>query len=197
MKGYRQLKKLQGIGATRLRLGLTQELFALELGMSRSLLSKVENRERSLPLAALAKLSEMEKRLSLHPALPGGAMHLERPQHASLPTADFTMVRRAREEPQLKELRKKLEQMQQSYAVLGASMACMEQLMQADPGYPSNPGSVYLQIQCYTLQCKLKKCGPTAQNGLHLRIQLLEARMELQQVLRQQRAEPSAYTHHT
>ena len=60
MKGYRQLKKLQGIGATRLRLGLTQELFALELGMSRSLLSKVENRERSLPLAALAKLSEME-----------------------------------------------------------------------------------------------------------------------------------------
>lgn len=57
MKASKEFKIMQGIGAVRLRLGLTQKAFALELGISPSLLCRAEKRQRSLPLLALTKLA--------------------------------------------------------------------------------------------------------------------------------------------
>lgn len=51
---------MQGLRATRLRLGFTQEVFALELGISRSFLALCEKGARSLTPAALQKLSLIE-----------------------------------------------------------------------------------------------------------------------------------------
>ena len=186
MKATKKLKKLQGIGATRVRLGLTQELFALELGLSRSLLCKVENRQRSLPLTALSKLAEMEKRLSSIVAARGQAIPAETLQNVTTTPDDDTRAPSARYELQLQRLQEKLIQMQQSYAALGVSLDCMEGLMNSDPGYPSNEGSVYLQIQCFTLQCKRNKCGLPAQASLQFKIHLLKAAVALQQDLQAQ-----------
>ncbi|MBC7937449.1 MAG: helix-turn-helix transcriptional regulator [Rhizobacter sp.] len=60
MKASKQYHKMQGLAATRLRLGISQQAMALELGISNSFLSRIENGERIIPAAALAKLSALE-----------------------------------------------------------------------------------------------------------------------------------------
>ena len=61
MKTRKKLKLLQGITAIRVKAGITQLALAQYLGISKSLVSMVENNRRSLPLAALLKLSELEQ----------------------------------------------------------------------------------------------------------------------------------------
>ena len=51
---------LEGVTGIRVRMGITQETFARYLGISKSLVSMVENKRRSLPFAALTRLSELE-----------------------------------------------------------------------------------------------------------------------------------------
>lgn len=60
MKASRKIVRTESIAFTRFRLGMSQEKFAAQLGISRSMLSKVELKQRSLSTAALIKLSRME-----------------------------------------------------------------------------------------------------------------------------------------
>ena len=60
MKYRKQVRILQGVTAIRIKLGLTQLALAQYLGISKSLVSMVENGHRSLPTAALIKISELE-----------------------------------------------------------------------------------------------------------------------------------------
>ncbi|RYY63834.1 MAG: XRE family transcriptional regulator [Chitinophagaceae bacterium] len=60
MKLSKQLRVLSGPTAIRIKMGLTQLALAKYLGISKSLVSMIENGNRSLPLAALLKISELE-----------------------------------------------------------------------------------------------------------------------------------------
>ena len=60
MKLSKQFRVLSGPTAIRIKMGLTQLALAKYLGISKSLVSMIENGNRSLPLAALLKISELE-----------------------------------------------------------------------------------------------------------------------------------------
>lgn len=55
------MRVLSGVTAVRVALGLTQLALAEILGVSKSLISMVENDKRRLPVKALVRLAEMEK----------------------------------------------------------------------------------------------------------------------------------------
>ncbi|RYY70769.1 MAG: XRE family transcriptional regulator [Chitinophagaceae bacterium] len=60
MKTYRRVNRSESIAATRIRLGLTQAKFAAELGISRSMLAKVEAKTRHLSTDASIRLASIE-----------------------------------------------------------------------------------------------------------------------------------------
>ncbi|RYY44789.1 MAG: XRE family transcriptional regulator [Chitinophagaceae bacterium] len=60
MKSSKKIKLLRGITAFRIVAGMTQQVFAQQLGVSKSLISMVENGKRKLPTPALLKLSRLE-----------------------------------------------------------------------------------------------------------------------------------------
>lgn len=61
MKLRKKMRVLSGVTAVRVALGLTQLALAEILGVSKSLISMVENDKRHLPFKALVRLAEMEK----------------------------------------------------------------------------------------------------------------------------------------
>jgi len=66
MKLRKKMRVLSGVTAVRVALGLTQLALAESLGVSKSLISMVENDKRKLPVKALARLVEMEKAVAFN-----------------------------------------------------------------------------------------------------------------------------------
>jgi transcriptional regulator with XRE-family HTH domain len=60
MKTFKQYRRIEGIAATRVRLGLSQQEFADQLGISRSLVAKAEGRQRTLPTSTIVKIASLE-----------------------------------------------------------------------------------------------------------------------------------------
>lgn len=75
MKAFKHYKRLKSATSLRLKLGLSQQAFARQIGISKSLVSMVENGRRSLPTQALLKIAELETTLAA----------LEKSGSASLP----------------------------------------------------------------------------------------------------------------
>lgn len=63
---FRRLKS-QSLTATRIRLGLSQNQLAAQLGVSKAAIGMAETGQRKLPLAALIKLVELEKATAVEP----------------------------------------------------------------------------------------------------------------------------------
>jgi len=172
MKAFKQYKRQQGIGATRIRLGLSQQDFAIQLGVSRSLVSKVENRVRSLPLAALAKLSALETVLAGAPVHHGMA---GKEQGTSEQAAFYLHSKGMDYCLEIQRLQYRLNGMEAGYQQLCRSLQTIETLLATDAGKEARLGQGFLQLQRHSISRKLIKCALPAQAALRQRIALLQA----------------------
>lgn len=173
---------MQGIAATRLRLGLSQEMFAIELGVSRSMLSKAENGVRLLPTAALLKLAALE--ISITAGAPAKLQEqMSKPAtgtatiNQSLPLVTATRHSFITEAEKCKN---KLDVLIARYKKVLLNMSQVELIMTGMVAENEKFAPGYLQLHRYKQLRKLKHCGPAAQDALRNKISLLYAAQALQ-----------------
>jgi transcriptional regulator with XRE-family HTH domain len=173
----------QGLYATRIRLGFSQEEFSRHLGISRALVGLAENRKRTLPTAALVKLAGLEilmagpakptEDLPLHPA-ETAPQSFDEHSEAAIHYKEVC----CRADAQL--LQVKLTQMESRYKQLRTSLAQIEQLLEAQTDVEKeNFGLAYLNLHRYNLCRKIQKCSLPAQAALRNKVALLFAAAEL------------------
>ncbi|MBC7937965.1 MAG: helix-turn-helix transcriptional regulator [Rhizobacter sp.] len=176
MKSYDYYKKMQGIGSVRLRLGLSQEVFALELGISRSTLSKVENNQRTLPTTALIKLAALE--ISLAATVTSKMeLRVQNVKTAACSVMHYYKELNCRADAERKQV--DLEIMLINYNRFKTSFDQISLLIET-AGERFLPGQ--LEILKYSLQQKIDKYGPQAQAALRHKIALLNAEASLHAV---------------
>jgi transcriptional regulator with XRE-family HTH domain len=173
----------QGLYATRIRLGFSQEEFGRHLGISRALVGLAENRKRSLPTAALVKLAGLEilmagpaqtkEDLPVHPA-ETAPLCFDEHSEAAIHYKEVC----CRTEAQM--LQVKLTQMEARYKQVRRSLDVIEQLLEAqNESEKENFGLAYLNLHRYNLCRKIQKCSLPAQAALRNKVALLFAAAEL------------------
>ncbi len=182
MKSGKQYRKEHGIGATRLKLGLTLKALAMELGISESMLSRVEQGERRLSAGALAKLSsieiEMAAVISVQNKRPYQEVWSEVEKKSLAGKADAKAVR-CRQRAAF--LQASLNRMQDRYNKICKSLGELESLINSSEGSgdPLNFKPGHLQKHRDVLETKFRHCGKCAQIDLHRKITLLHAEADL------------------
>ncbi len=178
MKAYKYYKRMQGIGAVRIVLGLTQEAMAMELGVSRSLLSKAENKTRSLPTAAMIKLAALHARMvelqktKENDTIPGAAATAAATSELSnMPV--FALIKKM--ELQAAQLQHDLNVMIHMHGHLVQCLANVEGLLYAPQNQDAGKGLAYLKIHRAIIIRKITRCGPVMQAALRKKIALLRA----------------------
>jgi transcriptional regulator with XRE-family HTH domain len=182
MKAFKQYRKLEGIAATRIRLGLSQEAFALELGVSRSLISKAENRERTLPTSAYIKLAGLV--ITLTAANTAGAKAQPHPVELeeSCMNDHAPSVMHYREmnyRVEAESLQNKLTMMRARYQQVRQSLEQVELLIAARADSDDQFSKSCLEMHRYNLCRRLNKCSLPAQASLENKIALKQAAAEL------------------
>jgi transcriptional regulator with XRE-family HTH domain len=176
MKAFNNYQKLQGIAGTRIRLGFTQEGFAMELGISRSLLSKAESHTRSLPMWALAKLAALEIMLAAaaSAAVKNGIRERVQPDSSR---AEYEVSRMKYKEMECtmraERLECKLQLMMACYAQDCRSLDNINLLIKAAEEGTQHFESCHLRMLRYTLETKVRKNGVSAQAAMRHKIALL------------------------
>lgn len=155
---------MQGIAAIRSSLGLSQQAFALELGISQSLLSRAENRQRSLPMAALARLSALE--IQLVQAAGSRGNTTAPPPSASDP---LTAAKQQKKITDASHYEATLHNMILRYEQLSKNLETTNSLV-SNAGSHFIPG--HLELHRLQLLKKIKLCGPAAQEKLRQKIRL-------------------------
>ena len=169
----------QGLADIRQQLGLSQQLMAYQLGISRSLVSRAEKYNRSLPAAALQKLAALEKRMATADIVV---------TRFSLPKTDISNKNgiitakkfNTAEEAKLEVLTVKLSQMKERYQQLQQQLADLMAMKQAGEG-SAELAPALLELQHYKLLRKLHHCNIPAQQKLEHKIYLLTADIMLAQ----------------
>jgi transcriptional regulator with XRE-family HTH domain len=182
MKAYRKYKTLQGIGSIRIRLGLTQQAFAVELGISRSLLSLVESRSRTLPTAALVKLAAMEAAIAgaCNPYAAGKPHPAESQDTGADKYAPAAIQgREMNSRLQAAQQQYRLKQMELNYGQLRQNLQNIEQVIGAGAFLDGHFSTGFLEGQRYNILRKLSNCNLPAQLALRHKIVMLQAAAEL------------------
>jgi transcriptional regulator with XRE-family HTH domain len=178
MKSFNRFKTMQGIGAVRTRLGLSQELFAMELGISRSMLSKVENKNRTLPTSALVKLAALEISLAGKQTIA-----VQQEPHPSELAEDYNNdhapsllhLQQKTCTAEAEKLQFQLDIMMIRYQQVLFSLDQVEQMIEENN---ANPGRFFpglLEAHRYAMLRKLNKCSLPAQATLRHKIALQRA----------------------
>ena len=172
MKAYKEYRQLNSIASTRIKLGLSQEMFAIELGVSRSAVSKAENKTRSLPTAALLKLAALELSLAAEASDIVQSQYMKslvKPETGPTAFKLFnTRTGNLREE--ISRLLEKQNHLESEYEKLQTALAQVK-LMEADEGTATGRfDPSYLPIRKYKLLRRLNRCGPDAQQALRSKI---------------------------
>jgi transcriptional regulator with XRE-family HTH domain len=181
MKSLKDFEKMHGIGSTRLRLGLTQQAFALELGISRSYLALCENGQRSLPVAALTKLAALHICMAATDIADHGSLQKEMFSDAENAMASREFYKQEQkcllEAARCQEL---LDKMLVRYQQVRQCLSQVEMLIEAathDGSTALLPG--HLEMQRDSLLIKLMKCSQPAQASISNKIALLYAEAHL------------------
>lgn len=178
MKLRKQLKLLMGITAIRVQQHMTQAELALYLGVSKSLISMVENGHRSLPLSALKKLADLQIRLCK--ARTAGESDV--PSTVVMESPRETTMRPYRKRANranLAYLKSSLVRMTDRYDSIQQAILQIECLLR----FPAGEESVF-DIKTWTrhtnqLQQRLDNCGLYAQAKLRGKIAMLETMVAL------------------
>ena len=189
MKAFKQYRRIEGIAATRVRLGLSQQEFADQLGISRSLVAKAEGRQRTLPTSTIVKIASLEILL----AGANSAKSAERPHPVEVeetylndhaPSLAYHKEMRCRAEAL--SLQCRLDVMEAKYKQLRLSLDQVETLVETGKGKEANFGVGYFEIHRHKLCRTLNKCSMPAQANLRHRIALLYAEAELHKSVHQE-----------
>lgn len=182
MKAYKEYQKMQGLAATRLRLGLSQVSMAIELGISNSLLSQAENGKRSLPTPALAKLAALDIKLAATTSARAANMQpdwsaKERQsiQEKALKKEQQCIDRAAKLQSQLDAMKDRYEKL---CGRIHKTTAVLEETVTAQAAETSFTDK-HLQLHRDILLNKLSSCGPKPQTELRHKIALLHAEAHL------------------
>lgn len=169
-----------GIAGVRLSMGLSQEIFAMELGISRSLLSKVENKKRHLPTDAILKLVALEVNItnSVRPVENNLLQEvLERPVFDKEPFGIKSKVTEKETRLKIKKMQGRLDTMIACYDQLHQSLHRVEMMLEDKMNSGRFMPGV-LEMHRYKLLRKLNKCDLVYQEILRNEIVLLEIGLE-------------------
>lgn len=169
MKASKKIKLLQGVTAIRVRLGLTQAQLAEQIKVSRSAISMLESGKRTIPTAALIRLSKLEISLmntgfsdeDLIRGLNEKEKALEKMQ----------MLRIAGYRLQVGELRYKVNQMKTRFGELSEASNNLRFLLQNSTDAVQ---TARLRMALERVEAKIKRCDRQAQAKLEGRMAQLE-----------------------
>ena len=182
MKAYTEYKRMNSIAATRIRLGISQEMFAMELGVSRSMVSKAENRTRSLPMPAMLKLAALELSLATEvtdKAVDAVGTAADRPSFTFRQT--LAMVRTVgRCSSEIERLKEQLYKLETEHFKIQLGLKQVELMEMPGDSAVARVDPRYLPMRRYKLLKKLQKCGPPAQEILKNKVLLLTAAATLE-----------------
>lgn len=172
MKARKKFHLLQGITAIRVKMGITQQRLAEYLGVSKSLVSMVENGRRRFPFHAFMCLAKLEAAFQNGEIQLPDATVFKRPDQQECPYQ--CAIRKARErkkEIALEECRFKLMMMEMKYEELMDQLRHLRTVQQFDPG--SFDGR-RLEPGIKQLMKKLKSCDIQAQAVIRGKMAMLE-----------------------
>lgn len=181
MKKNTAFRRISTLTATRNRLGLTQEEFAEQLGVSRSMIGMAECRQRTLPTETLVKLAALE--ITMAGNTTEGV--IDKPHPAELEESCLNEHSTSMTYLKEKSCRAEAELLQCRLTVMESKYrqhrGCVDQLEKL-VGQPTSgfaPG--WLETHHYRALCKLNKCSLVAQANLRHKIALLHAAATLHQ----------------
>lgn len=176
MKAYKYYKRSQGIGAIRTVLGLSQEALAMELGISRSLLSKAENKTRSLPTTVMLKLVMLHTRMAGSSETPGPAESKRAAAAHNLQGQDDGPALQLREQMRLDAnlLEHRLQLMIAKHNNLVRCLHHVDSILAASEE-KGLANAAFLKVHRANLLLKVTKCDPALQVSLQKKIALLRA----------------------
>lgn len=165
---------LRGVTALRVKMNVSQAVFAQWLGVSKSLISMVENGNRSLPTAALIKISELEIAWEAktqqsvilpytEPARP------ESPRRQQIRTSRENNNRRYRSI-----LQYRLARMKESWQAVLQGFQLIELAMTSHGKDIGSPSYSALQLATLQLHQKLRRCNTQEQAKLEGKIAMTE-----------------------
>jgi transcriptional regulator with XRE-family HTH domain len=172
MKTRKKLKLLQGITAIRVKAGITQLALAQYLGISKSLVSMVENGRRKFPLAALLKLSELELQFQQQQ---GSEIPFKLPAYTqSAAEASMRRLKESIKRNYLKQLQYRLKMMEELHEETLASLQYLHRMQKDTAGITFN----ILELEKRKLLKRLERCDETACATIKGKITMLEMGLE-------------------
>lgn len=173
MNHRKKFRLLHGAGALRVKMNVSQEIFAQYLGISKSTVSMVENGHRSFPTRALVKLTEMEiayasgefnrNTSAAAPTVLQSAHEkemLERKQHIN--RLDLSLVKY------------RLAKMTEQYTEIITGLSYIRFAQQLHGRQPGSQCCLAMERAMFTQQIKLRRCNPQRLARLEGRIAMLE-----------------------
>ncbi|RYD83032.1 MAG: XRE family transcriptional regulator [Sphingobacteriales bacterium] len=188
MKTRKKLQLLQGITAIRVKAGITQLALAQWLGISKSLVSMVENNRRKLPLKALLKLAELEIQLEQQPAC---EMPLQLATNTKPALEAKRQLQQSIKQSQLEQLAYRLKANLQLQASTLASLQYLDSMQQTSIGLPVE----IFEWEKQKLLNRLKRCDETACAKIEGKMMMLEIVLESYRTDNEMKATMQAATH--
>lgn len=173
MKYRKQQRILAGVTRVRIHLRMTQESFALYIGVSKSLVSMVENGNRHLPFKALEKVCKLEQDWQSIVATETAVA--EPREAAAAKTADSWQQAQLRaKQLRLQELQYEYKKMTARYEELMKTATHFQQLLNMPRHEPGSRERKVLEFQMFKLDQELKTCDFAARTRKKYKIALLE-----------------------
>lgn len=172
MKTRKKLQLLGGITAIRVKAGVTQAAFARYLGISKSLVSMVENGRRSLPSAALTKLSELEIQFQQQPTL--GTFSQQPVFRESATVTSRRQLQEPVKRSRLMELQYRLKRMELLRQETLVALQYLHHIQTGTTGFTF----ISLGREKRRLTKRLGRCGETARAAIEGKITMLEIVLE-------------------
>lgn len=174
MKYRKKMQVLRGVTALRVKLGISQFVFAQYLGVSKSLISMVENSRRHLPLAAMVKLSQLEMHFHEQGTLPAVA---ETDSSTGEIASLRKIARQCRENInrlRLSQLGYELQQLKATRQETLEALQHLEAMLTYAAADPNCNSLFFLQQEKRRLLKKLAGCDALAQAKMEGKIAMLE-----------------------
>jgi transcriptional regulator with XRE-family HTH domain len=187
---FRNLKP-NGFTATRLRLGLSQQQLAMQLGISKAAVGMAETGRRNLPVAALFKLAELEIKMANATVTTsvntGSNTDKQTIQDSPIQgRSEEIQIRELQCELQIQKLTDSLNKMIVQHKRLHTQLQLLDSVIQSDPESTGNMLGLCMHLHRERVARQLAKCCPTEQALLRNKIALLSAETHLNKGVRQQ-----------
>ncbi|RYY50554.1 MAG: XRE family transcriptional regulator [Chitinophagaceae bacterium] len=176
MKMLKKIIVLRGPAALRVRMGVTQEVFAQYLGIATSTVSMIESGQRPVPMKALIKLTEIEMAFArqgslaamapalLTPASGGWEQEKEKRRHNSRVMS-------------VGQVKYRLQKMVACYEELMKNFSWVQLGMELHGQMEGSMAQAAMVRANFALKAKLRRCDPAQQAKLRARLAMLEIRI--------------------